>query len=51
MGRGTEAQTSKPHPEHKIYPYLLRGVVNDRPNHVWATDTTYIRMRHGFLYV
>ena len=30
--------TSKPHPEHKIYPYLLRGVAITEPNHVWATD-------------
>lgn len=43
--------TSKPHPEHKIYLYLLRGPVIERPNHVWATDITYIRMRHGFLYL
>lgn len=43
--------TSKPHPEHKIYPYLLRGLAIERPNHVWATDITYIRMRHGFLYL
>ena len=43
--------TSKPHPEHKIYPYLLRGLTIDRPNQVWATDITYIPMRHGFLYL
>lgn len=43
--------TSKPHPEHKVYPYLLRGLVIERPNHVWATDITYIPMRHGFLYL
>lgn len=42
---------SQPHPEHKVYPYLLRGVsVSDR-NHVWSTDITYIRMRNGFLYL
>lgn len=50
-GPGPKPNTSKPHPEHKIYPYLLRGLVIDRPNHVWATDITYIRMRRGFLYV
>ena len=43
--------TSQPHPEHKIYPYLLRGMVIDRPNQVWATDITYIPMQRGFLYL
>ena len=43
--------TSKPHPGHKIYPYLLRGKVIDQPNQVWATDITYIPMRQGFLYL
>jgi putative transposase len=43
--------TSKPHPEHKIYPYLLRDMVIDRPNQVWATDLTYIPMRRGFVYL
>ena len=43
--------TSKPHPEHKIYPYLLRGMKIDRPNQVWATDITYIPMPKGFLYL
>lgn len=43
--------TSKAHPEHKVYPYLLHGLVIERPNHVWATDITYIPMRHGFLYL
>jgi putative transposase len=43
--------TSKPHPEHKIYPYLLRDRTIDQPNQVWATDITYIPMRQGFLYL
>jgi putative transposase len=43
--------TSKPHPEHKIYPYLLRGMKIDRPNQVWAADITYIPMPKGFLYL
>lgn len=43
--------TSKPTPGHKIYPYLLRGVKIERPNHVWATDITYIPMRRGFVYL
>ena len=48
---GPKPDTSKPHPEHKVYPYLLRGLNIERPNHVWATDITTIRMRHGFLYL
>ena len=43
--------TSKPNPEHKVYPYLLRDLVIDRPNQVWATDITYIPMSKGFLYL
>jgi putative transposase len=43
--------TSKPAPGHKIYPYLLPGVAITEPNHVWATDITYIPMEHGFLYL
>ena len=43
--------TSKPAPGHKIYPYLLRGVAITQPNHVWATDITYIPMAQGFLYL
>ena len=40
--------TSRPHPEHKIYPYLLRGVFVVRPNQAWSTDITYIRLARGF---
>jgi len=43
--------TSKKHPQHKVYPYLLRGLKIDRPNQVWCTDITYIPMRRGFLYL
>jgi putative transposase len=43
--------TSKPAPGHKIYPYLLRGLVIDRPNKVWAMDITYIPMARGFVYL
>lgn len=43
--------TSQPNHEHKIYPYLLRDKVIDRPNQVWSTDITYIPMRQGFLYL
>jgi putative transposase len=42
---------SRPVPGHQIYPYLLRGVVIERPDHVWSTDITYIPMRGGFLYL
>jgi putative transposase len=43
--------TSKPAPEHKIYPYLLRGAKIDRPDQVWATDITYIPMARGFVWL
>jgi len=43
--------TSAPHPAHPIYPYLLRNLVIDRPNQVWAADITYIPMRRGFVYL
>jgi putative transposase len=42
---------SKPAPGHKTYPYLLKGVTVERPNQVWATDITYVRMQAGFLYL
>ena len=42
---------SEPAPGHRIYPYLLRGVEVRKPNHVWSTDITYIRMFHGFIYL
>ncbi len=43
--------TSKPHPEHRIYPYLLRSMDITKPNQVWCADLTYIPMRKGFLYL
>lgn len=43
--------TSKPHPSHKKYPYLLRGVNICRVNQVWSTDITYIRTRKGHCYL
>jgi putative transposase len=43
--------TSKPHPGHKIYPYLLRGLEIVRINQVWSTDITYIRLKKGFMYL
>jgi putative transposase len=44
-------RTTIPHPEHRIFPYLLRNLVVDRPNQVWCADITYIPMRRGFLYL
>src|SRR5215469_5140849 len=43
--------TSKPNREHKIYPYLLRGLAIERNNQVWEMDITYIPMKHGFMYL
>ena len=43
--------TSKPHPQHLIYPYLLRGLAIERSNQVWAMDLTYIPMARGFVYL
>jgi putative transposase len=43
--------TSRPHPEHIKYPYLLKGLAITRPNQVWATDITYIPLEHGFVYL
>ncbi len=42
---------SKPHPEHRIYPYLLRDLPVDRPNQVWCSDITYLPMKRGFMYL
>ena len=44
-------RTSDPHPEHRIYPYLLRNLEVDRPNQVWCADITYIPVQRGFLYL
>jgi putative transposase len=54
--RGMEALyrkpgTSKKHPGHDMYPYLLRGLTINRANQVWALDTTYIPMAKGFVYL
>ena len=43
--------TSRPHPAHTVYPYLLRNLEIERPNHVWAADITYIPMKRGFVYL
>lgn len=44
-------RTSQRHPAHRIYPYLLRQLTITRPNHVWASDITYIPMQRGFVYL
>jgi len=43
--------TSKSAPQHPIYPYLLRNVTAQRPNHIWGIDITYIRLAQGWLYL
>jgi putative transposase len=44
-------KTTVPHPEHRVFPYLLRGLAIERPNQVWCADITYLPMRRGFLYL
>lgn len=48
---GPKPRTTQPAPGHKIYPYLLRDMMIDRPNQVWAADITYIPIGRGFLYL
>ncbi len=53
---GLEAIYRKPrttiaNPEHRVYPYLLKGLTIERPNHVWCADITYIPVQDGFLYL
>jgi putative transposase len=50
-GMAPGINTSKAHPNHKVYPYLLRGVQVTHPNHVWGIDITYVRLAHGFVYL
>ena len=50
-GMAPGPNTSRAHPGHKVYPYLLRGVAVVRPNQVWSTDITYIRLPRGFAYL
>src|SRR3990167_5694096 len=47
-GMAPGSNTSRAHPVHKVYPYLLRSVPIVRPNQVWSTDITYIRLARGF---
>lgn len=46
-----QPKTTTPHPEHPVFPYLLRGMAIARPNQVWCADITYIPMRRGFMYL
>jgi putative transposase len=48
---GPKPRTTKPAPGHRIFPYLLRGLVIERPNQVWCADITYIPIGRGFLYL
>lgn len=50
-GMAPGPNTSHPHPQHKVYPYLLRGLEVTQPNQVWSTDITYIRLARGFVYL
>ena len=50
-GMAPGPHTSQPHPEHTVYPYLLRGVAITRPNQAWSTDITSIRLAQGFGYL
>lgn len=50
-GMAPGPNTSRAHPQHKVYPYLLRGVAVVKPNQVWSTDITYIRLERGFAYL
>ena len=53
MGIGAlyrKPNTSKKHPQHLVYPYLLRGMKIDRANQVWAMDITYVPMARGWVY-
>ena len=48
---GPKPRLSRPHPEQRVYPYLLRDVAIERVDQVWSTDITYIRLRSGFVYL
>ncbi len=51
QGMAPGPNTSRAHPKHPVYPYLLRGLDINRPNQVWSTDITYIRLARGFVYL
>jgi putative transposase len=51
QGMAPGPNTSRAHPQHPVYPYLLRGLEVTQPNQVWSTDITYIRLPKGFVYL
>jgi putative transposase len=51
VGVAPGPQTSRPQPQHTVSPYLLRGLVSDRPNQAWCTAVTYRPMPRGFLFL
>jgi len=51
QGMAPGPNTSRAHPQNPVYPYLLRGLEITRPNQVWSTDITYIRLTNGFVYL
>jgi putative transposase len=51
QGMAPGPNTSRAHPQNPVYPYLLRGLAVVRPNQVWSTDITYIRLARGFAYL
>jgi putative transposase len=50
-GMAPGPNTSNKHPQHKMYPYLLRGVAVERPNTAWSADVTYFHLARGFVYL
>ena len=51
VGMAPGPNPSAKHPQHKIYPYLRRGISVTRPNRAWSTDITYLRLSRGFVYL
>lgn len=50
-GVSPEKKTTRPHPDHTVYPYLLRNLKVERPNQVWCADITYVPMKNGYMYL
>lgn len=47
----SKPNTSEPHPQHRTYPYLLRGLSINRPNQIWGADITYVKLENGWAYL